>query len=124
MTSTIRITTTAAQDVGAEAIVIAIRLDSEGPVLYVSERIGLDGKRFRFLKFRTMVKNADSLRGSLLHLNERQGNLFKLSNDPRFEEKFWDVIGLYLDPPAHALVLCCDEKNPGAEAPAHDDARL
>ncbi len=36
---------------------------------------------------------------------------FKLSNDPHFEEKFWDVIGLYLDPPAKALVLCCDEKS-------------
>jgi hypothetical protein len=36
---------------------------------------------------------------------------FKLSNDPRFEEKFWDVIGIYLDPPAQALVLCCDEKS-------------
>jgi transposase len=36
---------------------------------------------------------------------------FKLSNDPHFEEKFWDVIGLYLDPPERALVLCCDEKS-------------
>lgn len=36
---------------------------------------------------------------------------FKLSNDKRFEEKFWDVIGLYLDPPDKALVLCCDEKS-------------
>jgi transposase len=36
---------------------------------------------------------------------------FKLSNDPHFEEKFWDVIGLYLDPPAKAMVLCCDEKS-------------
>lgn len=36
---------------------------------------------------------------------------FKLSNDPEFEKKFWDVIGLYLDPPANALVLCCDEKS-------------
>ena len=35
---------------------------------------------------------------------------FKVSNDKRFEEKFWDVIGLYLDPPEKALVLCCDEK--------------
>jgi transposase len=34
---------------------------------------------------------------------------FKLSNDPKFEDKFWDVIGRYLDPPAKALVLCCDE---------------
>ena len=36
---------------------------------------------------------------------------FKLSNDPQFEAKFWDVIGLYLNLPAKALVLCCDEKN-------------
>ena len=35
---------------------------------------------------------------------------FKVSTDAHFEEKFWDVIGLYLDPPERALVLCCDEK--------------
>ena len=35
---------------------------------------------------------------------------FKLSNDPRFVEKLQDIVGLYLDPPEHALVLCCDEK--------------
>jgi lipopolysaccharide/colanic/teichoic acid biosynthesis glycosyltransferase len=64
-------------------IAILVKLDSEGPILYVSERIGRNGRRFRFLKFRTMVKDADSLRGALLHLNERRGNLFKMSNDPR-----------------------------------------
>src|SRR5271155_3716193 len=36
---------------------------------------------------------------------------FKLSNDPQFELKFWDVIGLYLDPPVRSVVLCCDEKS-------------
>ena len=36
---------------------------------------------------------------------------FKVSRDPRFEEKFWDVVGLYLNPPDRALVLCCDEKS-------------
>jgi transposase len=35
---------------------------------------------------------------------------FKLSNDPHFIEKLDDIVGLYLDPPEHALVLCCDEK--------------
>ena len=35
---------------------------------------------------------------------------FKLSNDPHFAEKLRDVVGLYLNPPAHALVLSCDEK--------------
>lgn len=36
---------------------------------------------------------------------------FKISHDPQFEQKFWDVIGLYLNPPEKALVLCCDEKS-------------
>jgi transposase len=36
---------------------------------------------------------------------------FKISKDPNFKKKFWDVIGLYLDPPDKALVLCCDEKS-------------
>ena len=36
---------------------------------------------------------------------------FKVSRDPLFEAKFWDVIGLYLEPPHKALVLCCDEKS-------------
>ena len=36
---------------------------------------------------------------------------FKLSNDPRFEEKLVDVVGLYLNPPEHAIVLCMDEKS-------------
>ena len=36
---------------------------------------------------------------------------FKLSRDPRFIEKLVDIVGLYLNPPEHALVLCCDEKS-------------
>ena len=36
---------------------------------------------------------------------------FKLSNDPKFAEKFWDVVGLYVDPPEHAVVLSVDEKS-------------
>lgn len=44
-------------------------------------------------------------------LKPHQVRTFKISRDPRFEEKFWDVIGLYLNPPEKALVLCCDEKS-------------
>jgi transposase len=44
-------------------------------------------------------------------LKPHRTKTFKVSNDPRFEEKFWDVIGLYLDPPEKALILCCDEKS-------------
>ena len=44
-------------------------------------------------------------------LKPHRTRTFKLSNDPQFEAKFWDIVGLYLDPPARALVLCCDEKS-------------
>lgn len=44
-------------------------------------------------------------------LKPHQIQTFKLSRDPQFESKFWDVIGLYLNPPDRALVLCCDEKS-------------
>ena len=45
-----------------------------------------------------------------LGLKPHRVESFKLSNDPRFVEKLEDIVGLYLDPPEHALVLCCDEK--------------
>jgi exopolysaccharide biosynthesis polyprenyl glycosylphosphotransferase len=65
------------------AIAIAIKLDSRGPVLYASERIGKKGVVFSCLKFRTMVQDADNLRGDILHMNERDDVLFKVANDPR-----------------------------------------
>ena len=44
-------------------------------------------------------------------LKPHRTRTFKLSNDPQFAAKFWDIVGLYLDPPARAVVLCCDEKS-------------
>jgi exopolysaccharide biosynthesis polyprenyl glycosylphosphotransferase len=65
------------------AIAIAIKLDSTGPVFYSSERIGKKGRVFRCMKFRTMIKDADKRLADLLHLNERDGVLFKIADDPR-----------------------------------------
>jgi exopolysaccharide biosynthesis polyprenyl glycosylphosphotransferase len=65
------------------AIAIAIKLDSRGPVFFASERIGKKGIVFRCFKFRTMVRDAESLRGQFLHMNERDDVLFKIANDPR-----------------------------------------
>jgi exopolysaccharide biosynthesis polyprenyl glycosylphosphotransferase len=65
------------------AVAIAIKLDSPGPVFYASERIGKKGIVFRCYKFRTMVRDADRRRAEILHMNERDGVLFKVSNDPR-----------------------------------------
>lgn len=65
------------------AIAAAIRLDGPGPVFYVSERIGRRGQVFRCIKFRTMVPEADQLKKDMDALNERDGVLFKVTNDPR-----------------------------------------
>jgi exopolysaccharide biosynthesis polyprenyl glycosylphosphotransferase len=64
-------------------IALAIRLDSRGPILYRSERIGRKGRTFTFYKFRTMVENADALRATVEHKNERDTVLFKIADDPR-----------------------------------------
>jgi lipopolysaccharide/colanic/teichoic acid biosynthesis glycosyltransferase len=64
-------------------VAIAVKLDSCGPALYISERYGKGGRAFRCFKFRTMVANADDCFSDVIHLNERQGVLFKASNDPR-----------------------------------------
>src|SRR5713226_29062 len=62
---------------------IAIKLDSEGPVLFVQERTGLNKRRFRMLKFRTMGRDAEANQKDLEHLNEKTGPIFKIRNDPR-----------------------------------------
>jgi exopolysaccharide biosynthesis polyprenyl glycosylphosphotransferase len=64
-------------------LALAVKLDSPGPVLYVSERIGKRGRVFRCFKFRTMVKNAEGMKKDLAAHNERDGILFKMTNDPR-----------------------------------------
>jgi exopolysaccharide biosynthesis polyprenyl glycosylphosphotransferase len=64
-------------------IALAIKLDSNGPVLYRAHRVGRKGRRFACHKFRTMVTNADNLKDKLRHLNERQGPFFKIEDDPR-----------------------------------------
>lgn len=62
-------------------IVLAIKLDSAGPIFYTQRRCGLKGKQFQIWKFRSMVTNADQLK----HLveNEAAGHIFKNRNDPR-----------------------------------------
>lgn len=65
-------------------IAVAIKLDSNGPVLFRQVRIGVGGRRFEILKFRTMVVGADAQKASLQHLNEYSDpRLFKIKRDPR-----------------------------------------
>ena len=63
---------------------IAIKLDSRGPVFFVQDRFGLNKRRFRMVKFRTMHADAEARMKDLEHLNEKSGTpIFKIKNDPR-----------------------------------------
>jgi len=62
---------------------IAIKLESKGPVFFLQERVGLNRRRFRMIKFRSMVVNAEELRAKLEAQNEVKGAMFKIARDPR-----------------------------------------
>jgi lipopolysaccharide/colanic/teichoic acid biosynthesis glycosyltransferase len=62
---------------------VLVKLDSPGPVFHRAVRVGRGGRKFTFLKLRSMQRDAEELRGLLLHLNEARGPAFKLTNDPR-----------------------------------------
>jgi exopolysaccharide biosynthesis polyprenyl glycosylphosphotransferase len=65
------------------AVAIAVKLSSPGPAFFVQERHGLGRRRFRMLKFRSMVADAPALQASLESLNEADGPVFKMRDDPR-----------------------------------------
>jgi exopolysaccharide biosynthesis polyprenyl glycosylphosphotransferase len=60
-----------------------IKLTSQGPVFFIQERVGLNKRRFRLYKFRTMVADAEEQQQQIEHLNEASGPVFKVKNDPR-----------------------------------------
>ena len=64
-------------------VAIAIRLDSSGPIFFTQERLGMNKRRFKLLKFRSMVVDAEDRRAALETLNEMDGPVFKIANDPR-----------------------------------------
>jgi lipopolysaccharide/colanic/teichoic acid biosynthesis glycosyltransferase len=62
---------------------VAIKLESRGPLIYRSTRIGRGARPFPFFKLRSMVDGADRHRHTLAHLNETDGPVFKIAADPR-----------------------------------------
>ncbi|MCW5857305.1 MAG: sugar transferase [Caldilineales bacterium] len=64
-------------------LIVLIKLDSPGPAFFVHERVGKNGVLFRTFKFRSMVVEAEALRPQLAALNEADGPLFKIRDDPR-----------------------------------------
>lgn len=61
----------------------AIKLESEGPIIFSQDRVGLNGKKFKMYKLRSMVSNAEELKEKLLEQNEMSGPMFKMKDDPR-----------------------------------------
>lgn len=64
-------------------VAIIIKLTSPGPILFIQDRVGYKKRIFRFYKFRTMVVDAEKLQRELESLNEMDGPVFKIRNDPR-----------------------------------------
>ncbi|MFI5386321.1 MAG: sugar transferase [Fimbriimonadales bacterium] len=64
-------------------LALLVKLTSEGPALYSCTRVGLGGRPFRFLKFRSMRVDADDHLHALLPRNEKDGPIFKIAGDPR-----------------------------------------
>ncbi len=65
------------------AIAVYIKLVSPGPVFFRQERIGLNKRSFQMVKFRTMIQGAEKMQEQLAALNEMDGAVFKITNDPR-----------------------------------------
>jgi lipopolysaccharide/colanic/teichoic acid biosynthesis glycosyltransferase len=64
-------------------IALLIRLDSDGPIFFVSDRVGRGGRIFRMLKFRSMVAGAHDMLKDLAHLNQGGQYMIKIPDDPR-----------------------------------------
>lgn len=64
-------------------LAILVKLDSSGPVFFRQNRVGMEGKQFAMLKFRSMAEDAEEQLVHLAHRNEGQGLLFKIKDDPR-----------------------------------------
>src|SRR5690606_12256661 len=62
---------------------LLIKVTSPGPVFFAQNRIGMNKRVFRLLKFRSMVVDAEARKKELAHLNEMDGPVFKIKNDPR-----------------------------------------
>ena len=65
------------------AVSLLIKLESRGPIFFTQERVGYNKRRFKILKFRTMLVGSDQQQHTLEHLNEADGPVFKIKNDPR-----------------------------------------
>jgi len=101
---------------------LLIKLESRGPVFYKSTRIGRGGRAFTFLKLRSMVADAERARPHLEHLNEADGPVFKISNDPRVTRVGRFLRSTSIDEiPQFFNVLCGDMSMVGPRPPIPEE---
>lgn len=77
-------------------LLLLVKLSSKGPFIFQQKRVGRDKKIFTMLKIRTMIENAEKIQSKYYHLNESDGPIFKIHNDPRYTKigKFLSHTGL------------------------------
>ena len=103
-------------------LAILIKLESRGPVLYKSTRVGRGGREFTFFKLRSMVQDADIRRQQLAHLNEADGPVFKIARDPRVTRVGRFIRTTSLDEiPQFWNVLRCDMSLVGPRPPIPEE---
>jgi exopolysaccharide biosynthesis polyprenyl glycosylphosphotransferase len=104
---------------------VLIKATSPGPVFFRQERVGLNGRKFHLLKFRSMVAAAETMRDELVHLNEADGPVFKIRKDPRIT-----AVGRWLrkssldEFPQFINVLKGDMSIVGPRPPIQDEVEL
>ena len=65
------------------SIALLIKISSPGPIFFKQQRIGYNRRKFKMIKFRTMIPGAEGMQADLEHLNEADGPAFKIEKDPR-----------------------------------------
>ena len=103
-------------------IALLIQWDSPGPVFFRQTRVGLNGRRFTLLKFRSMVQDAEARQKELLAQNQMNGPVFKLRDDPRVTRIGWILRRTSLDELPQLLnVLRGDMSLVGPRPPVPDE---
>lgn len=103
-------------------IALAIKLDSPGPLLFGQQRVGEHGRLFKCWKFRSMYIDAEERKKDLSHLNEMNGAIFKIKNDPRITKVGHFIRKTSLDElPQFWNVFCGDMSLVGTRPPTPDE---
>ena len=103
-------------------LIPAIKLDSPGPAIFSQIRIGKNGRRFKFYKFRSMYVDAEERKKELMKNNEMDGLMFKMEDDPRITKVGKFIRKTSLDEfPQFWNVLIGDMSLVGTRPPTEDE---